>query len=124
MEMKASNERTAKFGQSGHVNPEKFGFCYRGLEHKLSDQRQRRNELMHKGFEAVFLTQYNLRMTGLSSKNSTLISQVYGMEAFPAQLEAHKRGIADAEEARLSWIAPRKADRAPQIPRRTWARAG
>ena len=122
-EMKAANDRTAKLYHSGHLDPEKFGFCYRGLEHKMSDYRQRQNDHMNKGFEAVLLTQDDLRIAGIQTKHSTLISHVYGMEAFPAQLEAHERGIADAKDVERTWIVASNSDRAPQIPRRTWARA-
>jgi hypothetical protein len=119
---------TLKVISAGFTNPDRGNFCYRGLEYKTPEMRQRRASNVIVSYKAVFSAQRLLRKKkkqssdhGSDDTDDTLIARTYQACSRQCQADAHLVGIWDARATSLLW----REDQSPKIPRRTcWAKAG
>jgi hypothetical protein len=134
-EIRNDNYETLKLQKKGHTDPERFGHCFRGLECKLNENRQRRNQHMTNAIEAVLTTQ-----AFDDDICPTLVAKIYREQTEQCQMEAWRRGLWDAtnsesyvcaitncQQASQVVVVVRQGDDvAPKVPKRhgTWARAG
>ena len=121
-DMREEVSATVKLIRAGLTDPERVGFCYRGLEYKAANVGQIRSENMDKAFGAVFAAQRRgVRKSVPSERLELIIAKKYEGCAAVCQHQARKVGEWDAKNVELMW---RSRDETPKPPaRRRTARA-
>jgi hypothetical protein len=127
-EIRDEIEHTVKLMTAGLTDPERVGFCYRGLEYKTPEIRRKRCRNITTSIKVVLKTQNQL----LYPRNNfneyleedqdvtELIARRYSAISKQCASDAHCAGVWDARCVILMW----RTDKMPTIPRRTWAKAG
>ena len=127
-EIRKTVNATVELMKEGHTEPERFGFCYRGLEYKTDSVRRRRHDNMNRAIAAVLEMQERLSLRGTSSCTiSQMIARVYIKHTLQCRADAHRMGLWDSKTVQAvsnASFGQRRQDKAPKMPRRTWAKAG
>ena len=140
-------EYTLKLVSAGLTDPERAGFCYRGIEARTDAMRQIRSQVIEQSIHAVLAAQEEVLSTedggvteledtssssGSSSYDSELrderaiiISKLYKEYTIRSEMEAKRRGQWD-ERSAILLNRKQGGDESPRKPSRrtTWAKAG
>jgi hypothetical protein len=120
-EIREEVDSTLKLLAAGLTDPERVGFCYRGIEYKTPELRKERTSNVVDSLELVFAAQKYLRQRKTPSDSyDTLIARKYRSCTEKCEVDAHRRGIWDAKSVNLLW----RQDKSPKLPsRRKYAKA-
>jgi hypothetical protein len=110
---------TIKLLRAGLTDPERVGFCYRGLEHKTSERGKQRSLNIVQSVEAVLVPQKRMQLEG-TIPDPSAIADGYCAISLQCQNDAHIVGLWDEKSVKLMWRV--QADQLPRMPRRTWAK--
>jgi hypothetical protein len=124
-EIREEIDSTLKLLAAGLTDPERVGFCFRGIEYKTPELRKQRASNVINSLKVVFAAQKYLQQRKTESwspsdKCDTLIARKYRSCTEKCEVEAHRRGLWDAKSVDLLW----HQDQFPKLPRRKYAKAG
>ena len=125
-DFKAINEETdatVKLLKAGLTDPERAGFCFRGLEQQSPFLSRHRLNDIDRSIKAVVKMQNRLKSQGIAETDlDDSIAKHYQSITKQFQVDAHRIGLWDARVAHLLWRI--RTDECPKVPRRKWAKAG
>jgi hypothetical protein len=103
-----ANTLTAKLMKIGRENPESFGHCYRGLEHRMTEVRQRRDESITRACQAVFEEQSRqvLKTTSRNMAKAYRLSTLTCLERALALAESDAQAAAAYQKEYASHTPP------------------
>jgi hypothetical protein len=110
-------ESTVKLLREGLTDPERVGFCYRGLEHKTPERGQERRLNIVLSVESV-MVQQNRRKSDMCAALGN--ANTYCAISRRCEKDAHIVGLLDAKIVALLWRE--RGDELPRMPRRKCAK--
>jgi hypothetical protein len=120
-EIREEIDSTLKLLAAGLTDPERVGFCFRGIEYKTPELRKQRVSNVTNSLWVVIAAQKYLRERKTpSARHDTLIAQKYRSCTEKCEVDAHRRGLWDAKSVDLLY----HQDQSPKLPRRKYAKAG
>lgn len=97
--MTGANNLTVKLMKIGRENPESFGHCYRGLEHRTADMRQQREDNMKRAYQTVFDEQSRQQEQNGVIVDPRTIAKAYRLCTFSSLESAIALAESDAQDA-------------------------